>query len=145
MACGIVANGLVIGLETDCPWKYWDDVEYTFLVIFGGEIIFKLIAEGSEFFNPYFEDFAWNQFDLAIVSLGTFDVISTIIGTEGSGGFATIFRMVRLMRILRIFRLLKFLKRLYILAVGLVEASKAIIWVTFLMTVVLYVCGIVLV
>merc|ERR1719487_918167 len=87
----------------------------------------------------------WNQFDLMVVGLGVFDAVSVELGKSGSGGFATLFRMVRLMRILRIFRLLKFLRRLYLLAVGLVEAGKAIFWVTILMSFLLYVCGIVLV
>merc|ERR1719316_1939540 len=116
-----------------------------FLAIFTAEVVLKLCVEGKGFFDPEYQDFAFNQFDLAIVGLGLFDAIATVLHIEGSGGFATIFRMVRLMRILRIFRLLKFLRRLYLLAVGLVEAAKAIIWVSILMSVMLYVCGIVLV
>jgi len=146
MAVVIVANGAVIGLETDCTqFEHWDVVEYVFLVIFSAEVFFKLIVERLLFFDPNYPDFLWNQFDGLIVGLGIFDAISSLLGSSGSGGFATIFRMVRLMRILRIFRLLKFLKRLYLLAVGLIEACKAVLWVTVLMSFLLYVCGIVLV
>jgi len=67
------------------------------------------------------------------------------VGQETGGSFATVFRMVRLLRVLRIFRLLKVLKPLFLLAVGLIEACKAIIWVSVLMGTVLYVFSIVLV
>merc|ERR1719359_1201567 len=97
------------------------------------------------FFNVYHEDFHWNVFDLFIVGLGVFDFGMTALGGASSGGFATIFRMIRLLRILRIFRIIKFLKQLYLLAFGLVEATKAVFWVAILMCFVLYVCAIVLV
>lgn len=151
MALVILANAVVIGLETDVDaaqnltYKLLNQV---FVAIFLAELLFKLCMEGCLFFSPSFHDFAWNQFDLLVVALGVFDVVSTSVPSmkhEGTGGFATIFRMVRLLRILRIFRLIKHLKRLYLLAVGLVEAAKAIVWVTLLMGMVMYVCGIVLV
>jgi len=147
MALIIVANGVVIGLETDYSrWDHWNDLENGFLVIFALEVLFKMCVERCRFFDPRHPDFTWNQFDLFIVGIGAFDAVSSyVVHTKGSGGFATIFRMVRLMRILRILRLLKFLRRLYLLAVGLVEACKAIIWVTVLMGAVLYVSSIVLV
>merc|ERR1719247_2453622 len=91
-------------------------------------------------------DMPWNLFDTFIVSLGIFDFsVAKFAHGQGTGGFATIFRMIRLLRILRIFRVLKFLKQLYVLAFGLVEAAKAVFWVTVLMVFVLYVCSIVLV
>ena len=40
---------------------------------------------------------------------------------------------------MRIFRIIKFLKQLYLLAFGLVEATKAIFWVSVLMSFILYV------
>jgi len=46
---------------------------------------------------------------------------------------------------MRIFRIIKFLKQLYLLAFGLVEATKAIFWVSVLMSFILYVTSIVLV
>merc|ERR1719253_721136 len=146
----IIANAAVIGMETDIKdYKHWNDIENGFLVIFLVELIFKIIVIGP---GSYFDwnndaDFIWNVFDCMIVGLGCFDAISLLLSpSEGGGGnFATLFRMIRLLRILRIFRIVKFLKELYVLAFGLVEAVKAVFWVTVLMLFVLYVCSIVLV
>lgn len=146
MAVIILLNGVVIGLETDISsFHYWELIESIFLLVFLAEVCLKMYVEGRKFFNPYFHDFSWNVFDCCVVGIGLFDFVSSRIGMSGSGGFATIFRMARLMRVLRILRLLKFLKKLYLLAVGLVEAWKAIFWVTLLMSAILYVCSIVLV
>jgi len=147
MALIIITNGVIIGLETDYKeFKYWSFVEAVFLVIFLWELIFKMWVEGWSFWHPDQEDFLWNLFDLVVVTLACLDFISSVCGFgKASGGFATIFRMARLMRVLRIIRLLKVLKPLFLLAVGLVEACKAVIWVTLLMGTVLYVFSIVLV
>jgi len=145
----IVMNGLVIGFETDLPdAMQWSEIENGFLVFFMCELILKLWAEGKQFFAPDHPDFLWNMFDGLVIGIGVADALMYYFGTATAGGFGnfvTIFRMVRLMRILRLFRLLKFLRRLYMLVMGLVEASKAIFWVTILMCFVLYVCAIVLV
>lgn len=142
----IIINGAVIGLETDLPdLTHWSIVEHSFLAFFICELLFKLGVERCAFFNQEHPDFLWNLFDFFVIGIGVFDVVMANIGSSGTGGFSTIFRMIRLMRILRLFRLLKFLKRLYMLAMGLVEACKAIFWVTILMCFVMYICGIVLV
>jgi len=142
----IIGNAAVIGLETDIPWKQWPFVQNCFLGAFTGELLIKMCSIGPCALFYSHEDASWNFFDLFIVSLGLFDFsMEALSGKKGGGSFATIFRMIRLLRILRIFRVLKFLKQLYVLAFGLVEAGKAIFWVTILMMFVLYVCSIVLV
>lgn len=142
----ILANGIVIGLETDIPWgSNWNTIENGFLGIFIFELLLKFCVDGFSFCSPEHPDFSWNMFDSVIVGLGVFDLVSAFIGTGGSGGFSTVFRLVRLLRILRIFRLLKFLKKLFLLCMGLVEACKAIFWVTIIMSFVLYMTAIVLV
>lgn len=147
----ICANAAVIGLETD--FIISEDVstvvENGFLCVFIAELVFKIIAVGiMRYFDWENEEFAWNMFDCGVVGVGIFDAVSAELAGDdkkGSAGFATIFRMVRLLRILRIFRIIKFLKHLYVLAFGLVESVKAVLWVTVLMFFVLYVCAIVLV
>jgi hypothetical protein len=143
----ICANGVVIGMETDMPHlTNWSPIENGFLVFFFIELCFKLGIEGCYgFFHHGHPDFWWNVFDCMIITVGVVDTAVAYMHLTGTGGYATLFRMVRLMRILRLVRLLKFLKRLYLLAMGLVEAAKAIFWVTILMCFVLYVCAIVLV
>jgi len=154
IACLIVANAVVIGIETDSKdFEVWDQVEDKFLFVFASELVLKLIVYRMSFFDFNSGDFWWNSFDFLIVSLGSLDFI---VGTLGSsahpvqsnssgGGVATVFRIIRLLRILRIFRIVKFLKQLYMLAFGFALAAVAVSWVTFLMFFVLYVCSIVLV
>merc|ERR550514_1830333 len=81
--------------------------------------------------------------------MGLFDFTTFVIKKEESGGrsnsFATLFRMVRLLRILRIIKIIRFLKQLYLLAYGFVDGVQAIMWVTLLMSFVLYICAIILV
>jgi voltage-gated sodium channel len=142
----IMANALVIGMECDIDWEYWDYVETSFLGLFTFELGVKMVLLGPCTMFWYHADIHWNLFDFSIVSLGLFDsTMEFFTGKSGGGGFATLFRIIRLLRILRMFRIVKFLKQLYVLAFGLVEAAKAVFWVTILMVFVLYVCSIVLV
>lgn len=144
----IIGNAAVIGMETDMPeYKHWNDIKNGFLIVFLVELLLKIIVIGPlTYFDWNDADFVWNIFDFFIVALGCFDAISLLMNPDKEGSnFATLFRMIRLLRILRIFRIVKFLKQLYVLAFGLVEAAKAICWVTVLMFFVLYVCSIVLV
>eukprot|EP00928_Gymnodinium_smaydae_P003437 TRINITY_DN11237_c0_g1_i1.p1 TRINITY_DN11237_c0_g1~~TRINITY_DN11237_c0_g1_i1.p1 ORF type:complete len:933 (+),score=238.70 TRINITY_DN11237_c0_g1_i1:125-2923(+) len=147
MACMIVLNALVIGLETDCrSFKYWDLIEDAFLVIFLGELGLKMCALGlREYFNYRNADICWNMFDFLIVFTGVADLIFGFIVGRSGGGMATLFRIIRLLRILRIVRIVKFLKQLYLLAFGMFEAAQAVFWVSILMCFVLYICAIVMV
>jgi len=148
MAMLIIANAIVIGLETDhADWGCWDLIEDTFLFLFAVELVLKLMGFGlGVYFDWNSGEFNWNLFDFLIVSLGMFDFLfGLIVGGTGTGGVATVFRIIRLLRILRIFRIVKFLKQLYVLAFGFALAASAMFWVTFLMIFVLYVCSIILV
>lgn len=143
----ILVNALVIGFETDLPqWPYWDILERAFLVCFFFELVIRYIASGhTEFFCVSNPELAWNLFDALVVGLGWMDVVLSIVFDKSTGGLATLFRIIRLLRIMRLFRIIKFLKQLYLLAFGFVDAVHAVFWVTVLMTVVLYVCSIIMV
>lgn len=157
MAFAIVANALVIGFETDMPDLHlWDFIEAAFLVVFTGELVFRLVVIGLwNFFDFESNDFWWNCFDFSIVGLGIFDTATTKIAeamadegvqhSQKGGGISTLFRIIRLLRILRIFRIVRFLKQLYLLVYGFGAAAVATGWVTFLAVVIIYVCSIVLV
>jgi hypothetical protein len=142
----IFFNALAIGLETDlpdlCPW---DTVENVFLAIFMCELVVKMYIHPQAFMSVYHDDFQWNLFDMCVVGVGVVDVAASMVHGHSKDSCATLFRIIRLLRILRIFRIIKFLKHIYMLAFGLVEAVKAIFWVSVLMSFVLYVCAIVLV
>jgi len=142
----IICNGAVIGLETDFPdLADWAIIEKGFLVFFICELLLKVCVERCQFFDSGHPDFLWNGFDTMVIGIGVADTTLELLGKKQCMGFATLFRMIRLLRIMRLFRLLKFMKRLYVLAMGLVEASKAVFWVTILMGFLMYLCGIVLV
>mmetsp|Transcript_22249 Transcript_22249/g.72013 ORF Transcript_22249/g.72013 Transcript_22249/m.72013 type:complete len:840 (-) Transcript_22249:240-2759(-) len=147
IAFSIFSNGLIIGCETDMPGlPLWDTVETFFLIVFTTELGLRLTVIGiAGYFDHLDQDFLWNMFDFAIVSLGILDAGFSAMGLETSGGGASLFRMFRLLRILRIFKIVRFLKKLYMLAYGFIEACKAVFWVTVLMIFVLYICSVVLV
>jgi len=147
MAALIVANAVVMGLETDLSeLECWDLVENLFLGVFTFELLMKCVASGCvHLFSPKNSAFGWNLFDLLVVSIGLFDTVMMLWFEQDGGGMATLFRIIRLLRIMRLFRLVRFLKQLYLLAFGFVEAVQAVFWVSVLMGVVLYVCSIVMV
>jgi len=150
MAFLIFANSVIIGFETDTPaLPCWDYIENGFLLVFTLELVSRIAVSSVHEYFKYHDnpDIVWNLFDFFIVSLGVMDYIFTAFADKdaASNGFATLFRVVRLLRILRIFRIVRFLKQLYMLAYGFAEAATAVCWVTMLMTVVLYICSIIMV
>jgi voltage-gated sodium channel len=145
VAVVIMANAVVIGLETDDPDNpVYEPLQNIFLVIFTIELLSKMVIKGLRFFSDL-KDLGWNMFDLIVVCCGLFDAYTTyIVGNEkGLGFFATLMRIFRLLRILRIFRLFRMIKQLYMLASGFVEALQAAFWVSVLCGVGLYTCAIV--
>mmetsp|Transcript_75061 Transcript_75061/g.210606 ORF Transcript_75061/g.210606 Transcript_75061/m.210606 type:complete len:767 (-) Transcript_75061:39-2339(-) len=142
----ILINALTMGLETDMPsWVGWPYIEHLFLIIFSIELSLRVYVSGRSFVDMANPDVVWNLFDTFIVALGLVDELLAVLLSKSTGGVATLFRVVRLLRIMRLFRIIKFLKQLYLLAFGFVDAVHAVFWVTILMTVVLYVCAIVMV
>lgn len=143
----IVANAVVIGLETDCPGvKWWPLLENSFLVIFTVELLLRMFVQGLTFWRSKTE-FGWNMFDLVVVFFGLVDfwiAQQQKDGEKKKTGKYMVLRVFRLLRILRIFRLFRMLKQLYILASGFVEATTAIFWVSFLTAICLYICAIML-
>jgi len=144
-----LANAAVIGLATDMPdMALWETLEAGFLLLFTAELVIRLIIFlPSGFFNLQNHDIVWNVLDFVIVLAGIVDATVSHVLSIGSptGGFTTLFRVIRLLRIFRIVRLVRFMKQLYLLAFGFVEAAQAVIWVSILMTFVLYVCAVLLV
>lgn len=153
----LLLNGLFIGLQTDMPdaacWSCWEDL---LLLLFTSELALRIWVVGpSQYFrrndNP---DFTWNVFDFAVVAAGcvNFLVNWVLEHTDGDLGnrandtlsFNTV-RLLRVLRVLRIVRLVRFLKQLYLLAYGFLEGSLAVIWIALLVSVVLYICAVLLV
>eukprot|EP00927_Polykrikos_kofoidii_P058725 TRINITY_DN5343_c0_g1_i3.p1 TRINITY_DN5343_c0_g1~~TRINITY_DN5343_c0_g1_i3.p1 ORF type:complete len:662 (-),score=114.06 TRINITY_DN5343_c0_g1_i3:134-2041(-) len=147
MATLILGNALVIGLETDVPSiANFSALEFAFLCVFAVEMIARLFVFRGEYFDRRSPEFYWNMFDFTVVVLGGVDTVAdAFAATMKVSSVTTLFRMVRLLRVLRLIRIIRFLKTLYVLSVGLIEASVAVFWVALLFCVILYVCSIVIV
>jgi len=147
----ITANAIVIGMETDIPANaaLWQQLEDIFLIVFVIELVLKLCVYGlGGFFRSTNPDISWNIFDFTIVALGVadFTLQSVAPSKQGSGArfFVLLMRTFRLLRLLRVIRLFRLMKQLYLLANSILEAFSAVIWVSVLCILILYVCAIVI-
>eukprot|EP00927_Polykrikos_kofoidii_P059655 TRINITY_DN54797_c0_g1_i1.p1 TRINITY_DN54797_c0_g1~~TRINITY_DN54797_c0_g1_i1.p1 ORF type:complete len:600 (-),score=105.27 TRINITY_DN54797_c0_g1_i1:81-1880(-) len=147
MAALILGNAIVIGIETDDPGiANFPVIEFWFLIVFVVEITVRLFIFGKEYFDRSSGEFYWNLFDFTVVFLGVLDGVFEFFSSVVSlSSMSTLFRMIRLLRILRLFRIVRFLKTLYVLSVGLIEASIAVFWVAMLFGMILTVCSIIVV
>jgi len=147
----ILSNTVFIGIETDKPGYFnWEILENMFLFLFTCEIAMRMILLGTFFFQVgYNPDFAWNMFDLSIVTVGIVNALLNhcIQDNEIVKNAAVIrmARMLRVFRVLRLIRIIRFLKQLYLLAYGFIEGTMAVFWVTLLASLILYVCAVMLV
>ncbi|CAK9018568.1 unnamed protein product [Durusdinium trenchii] len=114
----IVANAVVIGMETDNKDdELWSILEFVFLGIFTVELILRLIVSGPK----------KNLFDFCVVFAGCLDVMSNMSPVRHEkGSFMTFLRIVRLLRVMRMIRLLRFLRDFHVLTFGFAAAAVAI-------------------
>jgi hypothetical protein len=142
----IMGNAIVIGMETDHKYpELCEKLEKGFMAIFVSELLMRLYAFGGAFLTN--EDRGWNLFDFTIVSLGVFDEVTEAMAGPGKhkkNSIMTLLRMFRLLRMLRVFRLFRMFKQLYLLATGFGEALMAVVWVSLMLFLLLFVCAIVL-
>jgi voltage-gated sodium channel len=143
----ILINAFAIGIETDSRDPYdsdyfWDAVEYFFLFIFTVEMLLRM----ARYKLKYFHD-GWNIFDFVLVSSGYISLILMSVTNPGSDGdsfvgMLTTLRTIRLLRLCRVLRLFRFFKELWILAQGIIQATRALGWVMVLLLMVLFICAI---
>lgn len=105
-----------------CIQTIMDALNYTFIVLYIFEVVFKMSAQGIKLYMKY----AWHIFDLIIVVISVIEtiavyVIESYVGAQKaqSGGDATVFlkalkfaKMIKSVRIFRLARLLRFTKTL---------------------------------
>jgi len=148
VGCVILANALVIGLETDEQHVDWlfPMLEDIFLGIFAVELCMRLCAYGFTGFFASPTDFSWNVFDFVLVFLGVIDRGLCWLERLNSGPqfYIVLMRVFRLLRILRIFRIFRVLRQLHILASSLFDAVQSVFWVSVICVLILYICAIVL-
>jgi voltage-gated sodium channel len=147
VACVIIINAAIIGLETDLPeWhSLWQIIDDIILLIFTGEIVLRMVVFRQKFFTG--KTYLWNNFDLIIVTLGVLDfIVDNVLPSIAStlDNYNVFIKMLRLLRLVRLVRLIRMFKQLYMLATGLLESLQAIFWVTMLCGLFLFTCAIVL-
>jgi len=79
-------------------------LNYSFIVIFGIEIILKVIANGFYIGKEAYFKSGWNKIDLFLVIISLIDVIITLVAKNSS-------QILRILRILRTLRPLRVISR----------------------------------
>lgn len=151
----IFLNAIYIGLETDLSNEgsenAWICVESIFLIAFTVEIVLRfryhsnMPLDDTQARVPFCFNL-WNVFDTLIVFVGLLDTVvltifmNKIFHLDSSAGLEliSILRLLRLFRLVRIFRIFRFLHELLLLAQGILDAIKALVWAMLLVMLVLY-------
>lgn len=143
----VFVNVLVIGLEQDLVKKgagladrlLWWMIEISINVLFSIELALRAFTLRQRFIGDF-----WNVLDLFVVGLAVIDC--AVFQPAGSGGKLRLFTCLRLLRIVRLVRLVRMFplfRELWLLIGGLVNSLKALGWICLVLTLVLYVCSVV--
>ncbi|OLP87344.1 Voltage-dependent L-type calcium channel subunit alpha-1C [Symbiodinium microadriaticum] len=140
----IIANGIMIGFQTDRRWENWSGWPYI-----EGVLAFFLLLESSlRFYLSGPREFAcgpdwlWNWFDFFLMLTGVTDVVIQAIGdldqNMGTSSLLRFCRLIRLVRVVKVFRL-KCMKELRLMVKGLVAGLRTLLLAFALLFTVLYV------
>ncbi|CAE7737295.1 Cacna1c [Symbiodinium sp. CCMP2592] len=142
----ILANGILIGLQTDPTfedWPHWVYVEMVFNFFLVLEVTLRLCIEGCRDFWCGVER-TWNWFDMVLMCTGIVDTslgllwsASEIEAIEGAS-LLRFCRLLRLARIVKVFRL-KLMKDLRLMVKGLIAGIWTLSLAFVLLFAVLYV------
>jgi len=139
----IVANGIMIGFQTDPQyenWSGWIYLEVIFAAVLVMEVILRVHLSGVK---GYFcgADYAWNYFDLFLLGTGLTDIVVEIAAESIDMFGASLLRfcrLVRLVRVVKVFRV-KYMKELRLMVKGLVGGFRTLFLSFALLFAVLYV------
>ena len=125
----ILANSVVIGIETYTTSELIYTLNYAFLVAFTLELGLRFVAcySVSEFFAN-----RWNVFDLIIVGAG-------YIPTSWFGDHGVVIELLRIIRVFRVLRLLRTMEELRLIVTVLLRSLKTLTYNLVVMGVFLYV------
>jgi len=84
----------------------------------------------------------WNVVDFTIVVISILDVVFTLVGSGANARFVSMLRFVRLLRLVRLVRLFRIFKELWLVANGLINSMKTLLWVCIMILIVCYIGGI---
>jgi len=140
----IVANGIMIGFQTDPlyeDWSGWTKIETTFAVILLIEIGLRMHFLRCRGYWAG-DERIWNWFDIFLALSGITDVALQWVTQTDSDMFGTSLlrfcRLIRLARIVKVFRL-KFMKDLRLMVKGWIAGIRTLALAFTLLFVVLYV------
>ena len=135
----------MLGFETDMQKDnpdFFYTMEIVFLIIFGLEVIIRVVISGPlGFFWKNRDDRLWNWFDLSLVVYAPVEFVLLHVvkhWEQGEGGPALVLRTVRLMRLFRVAWLFRFFRDLLLLVVGLGNAFKLLVWVWLLLMIIIF-------
>ncbi|CAE7331832.1 CAC [Symbiodinium sp. CCMP2456] len=140
----IIANGIMIGFQTDPlyeDWGGWIYLEVVFAVVLVVECAFRVHLSG---WKNYFcgTDYLWNYFDLFLLLTGLTDIVVEVAVQTQSDFFGASLlrfcRLIRLVRVVKVFRL-KYMKELRLMVKGLVGGFRTLFLSFALLFAVLYV------
>ncbi|CAE7405942.1 CAC, partial [Symbiodinium pilosum] len=140
----IIANGVMIGFQTDMRYQAWEGWVYleaafgSFLLL---EIALRMhLLRCREFWCG--QERYWNFFDLFLAATGIIDMGVQLVSQQRSDFFGTSLlrfcRLIRLVRIVKVFRL-KFMRDLRLMVKGLIAGIKTLILAFTLLFSVIYV------
>merc|ERR1719428_2251090 len=84
----------------------------------------------------------WNVTDFILVMMALIDWILGLMQASGSLKSFSVLRVIRMMRLVRLIRLLKVFKELWLVVSGLMDSMRTLGWVSVLLILFVYVCGI---
>jgi hypothetical protein len=124
----IVANAIVLGLETDFGHAHFELLEHLFLICFVFEMFTRIAQLGLE----YFQDPWYVCLDFPLVVAGVVDlwILPLLKGSNDSGENAayqfSVLRLLRMLRLLRVLRLIRIFRMFHHLQLIVKAFSKAI-------------------
>jgi len=150
----IVCNSISIGLEIEytissgsgaAPF-FFLILNPIFTVLFVFELLLRVGTERCGFFRS--RQWAWNLFDAVVVTCAVAESIFELLHYTSRMGLGNLrivrfVRLVRILRVLRIPRIIRYVNALYHLVCSLGCTMKSLIWAFVLLTMILYLFGIV--
>lgn len=139
----IVANGIMIGFQTEPNFQAWDGwtvMECVFAGFLVLEILLRMNLLGCRTFWCG-DDQLWNWFDVLLCLTGITDVTVELVShrrSEIPTSLLRFCRLIRLVRIVKVFRL-KFMKDLRLMVKGLVAGIRTLTLAFTLLVCVIYV------
>lgn len=140
-------NAFLIGLEQEVSESdggigdrlLWFMVELVFAVMFVVEILLRMSCLRSRFVLDI-----WNICDTLVVLGCVVDAL--VLQPAKMGGklrLLSTLRVMRAIRLIRLVRMFKAFRELWLLVGGLVNSIKALAWITLILMLLIYVCGVV--